>query len=95
MFEPHKYDEMPLFQHFDSHWTDYGAYLAYVALFEHISERFPAAAPLPIDAFDWNPDYYQSGDMPMYLSLPPEEIMDYGYYRKFAVDAPQQTKLDI
>ncbi|MBR5745982.1 MAG: hypothetical protein IKX92_01835 [Clostridia bacterium] len=90
VFEPHKYDEMPLFQHFDSHWTDYGAYLAYVALFEHISERFPAAAPLPVDAFDWNPDYYQSGDMPMYLSLPPEEIMDYGYYRKFAVDAPQQ-----
>ncbi len=90
VFEPHKYDEMPLFQHFDSHWTDYGAYLAYEALFDHISERFPAAKPLPLDAFDWNPDFYESGDMPMYLSLPPEQVMDYGYYRKFAVDAPKQ-----
>lgn len=90
VFEPHKYDEMPLFQHFDSHWTDYGAYLAYEALFNHISERFPAAKPLPPDAFDWNPDYYESGDMPMYLSLPPEQVMDFGYYRKFAVDAPKE-----
>ena len=90
VFEPHKYDEMPLFQHFDSHWTDYGAYLAYAALFDHISERFPAAKPLPLDAFDWNPDFYESGDMPMYLSLPPEQVMDFGYYRKFAVDAPKQ-----
>ena len=90
VFAEHRDDEMPLYQHFDSHWADYGGYIAYKKLFDHISQRFPAAAPLPVDAFDWNPGYYESGDMPMYLSLPPEKIMDYGYWRKFKVEAPEQ-----
>ena len=90
-FDEHKNDEMPLYYHLDSHWADYGGYIAYRELFEHISKRFPAAKPRDIDEFDWNPGYYESGDMPMYLSLPYQDIKDYGYYRKFNIEVPSEV----
>ena len=45
IFEEHKNDELPLYYSLDSHWADYGAYVAYDALFDHISKKFPDAAP--------------------------------------------------
>lgn len=88
VFEEHKYDEMPLYYKLDSHWSDYGAYIAYRALFEHISRKFPGAAPRDVDDFNWNPNYYQSGDLTYYLGMPQSEIKEYAYYRTFAITAP-------
>ncbi len=82
-FREHKNDEMPLYYHCDSHWADYGAYLAYVELFEHISERFPQAKPHGPDAFTWTADYYTSADAMLYLGIPQVEVKEYGYYREF------------
>lgn len=84
----HKNDEMPIYYKLDSHWSDYGAYVAYDALFDHISQRFPDAAPRGIDEFDWNPDYYQSGDMTYYLQMSQTKVKEYAYYRTFNFDAP-------
>ena len=39
LFAEHKEDEMPMYYKLDSHWSDYGAYLAYVAMFEHIAKK--------------------------------------------------------
>jgi hypothetical protein len=82
-FKEHKNDEMPLYYHCDSHWADYGAYLAYVELFEHISEKFPEAKPHGLDAFNWTADYYTSADAMLYLGIPQVEVKEYGYYREF------------
>ncbi len=88
LFNEHKNDEMPLYYKLDSHWSDYGAYVAYQALFEHIAEQFPDAAPRAIDEFDWNPDYYESGDMSFYLAMSQQNVKEFSYYRTFDFDAP-------
>ncbi len=83
LFAEHKNDEMPLYYKLDSHWADYGAYVAYDALFDHISEKFPDAKPREIDEFNWNPGYYQSGDMTYYLQMSQAKVQEYAYYRTF------------
>ena len=87
-FAEHKNDEMPLYYKLDSHWADYGAYLAYVELFEHISKKFPKAAPRGIDEFSWTADYYTSADACLYLGIPQTEVKEYGYYREFDFPDP-------
>jgi len=79
---------MPLYYKLDSHWADYGAYLAYTELFNHISEKFPAAAPKAIEDFNWTADYYKSADVIMYLDYPQSKVQEYGYYREFNIDIP-------
>ena len=88
IFAEHKNDEMPLYYKLDSHWSDYGAYVAYNALFEHISEKFPSAAPRPESDFDWNEGYYNSGDMAYYLAMSQSKIKEYSYYRTFKDKVP-------
>ncbi len=90
IFAEHKNDEMPLYYKLDSHWADYGAYVAYDALFDHIAKKFPDAAPRSVDEFDWNPDYYQSGDMTYYMAMSQTKVLEYAYNRTFAFDAPSK-----
>lgn len=82
-FMEHKNDEMPLYYHLDSHWADYGAYLAYVELFNHIAEKFPEASPRGMDEFTWTADYYTSADAMLFLDIPQVNVKEYGYYREF------------
>ncbi len=101
-FEEHKNDEMPLYYKLDSHWSDYGAFVAYTELFNHIMKKFPEATARPADDFDWNPDYYQSGDMSYYLAKNATEavknqqnIKEFSYFREFLCDVPDAvTKFD-
>ena len=67
LFAEHKNDEYKLYWKTDSHWTDYGGYVLYKALFDVISERFPEAAPRDFDEFEWVEDYYYGGDISHYL----------------------------
>ena len=62
-------DELRPYYKTDSHWSEYGAYLAYAAVFNKIAERFPAASPRPFSDFKWEPSQYQSGDMVYYLEM--------------------------
>ncbi len=88
LFMEHKNDEMPLYYHLDSHWADYGAYLAYTQLFEHIAKDFPEAAPRPITDFTWTADYYTSADAMLYLGITQAKVKEYGYYREFDFEDP-------
>lgn len=88
-FTQHKNDEMPLYYKLDSHWADYGAYLAYAELFNHISQKFPDAAPRPMEDFVWEEGYYKSCDAILYLDYPQANVEEYAYYRQFNFDAPE------
>lgn len=99
VFEEHKNDEMPLYFKCDSHWTDYGAFIAYTELFNHIFEKFPDAAPRSFDEFNWFGGYYKTGDMPVYLNMVSgsiyengvigdKDVLEYGWYRTFADGTP-------
>lgn len=87
-FDAHKEDDMPLYYKLDSHWADYGAYLAYVELFKHISKRFPDAAPRGMEDFTWTADYYKSADVIMYLGYQQDLVQEYGYYREYNIEIP-------
>lgn len=88
IFQEHKNDEMPLYYKLDSHWSDYGAYVAYNALFTHIAKKFPEASPRSIDEFNWNEGFYNSGDMTYYLAMSQSKIKEYAYYRTFKDKVP-------
>lgn len=81
VFAQHKNDEYKLYWGTDSHWTDYGAFVAYTELFNHISERFPSAAPHPMSDFDFKAGYYQGGDMIFYMGMNQKELLEYCWYR--------------
>lgn len=68
-FAAHKDDELPLYYNFDSHWTDYGAFLAYTELFGYISETYPAAGPRDMQEYSWERRYCTIGDMPYYFDV--------------------------
>lgn len=68
-FIAHKNDIMPLYYKYDSHWAEYGAYIAYVELFNYISEKYPEAAPRRFDEFTWDSGYYTLGDFLYYLEI--------------------------
>ncbi|MBQ3230600.1 MAG: hypothetical protein IJB49_06215, partial [Clostridia bacterium] len=89
-FKKHKNDKMPLYYKLDSHWADYGAYLAYVQLFDHISQKYPEATPRKQNEFKWTADYYISADVTLYLDIPQTGVEEYGYYREMDFSAPYQ-----
>lgn len=104
VFEEHKNDEMPLYFKCDSHWSDYGAFIAYTELFNHIAQKFPDAAPRSIDEFNWFGGYYKTGDMPVYLNMingstyesgviGNNDVLEYGWYRTFADGIPVSEKI--
>ncbi len=81
VFQTHKEDAMPLYCRFDSHCTEYGAYIAYVELFKYISEKYPAAAPREFCEFEWEGKYYAGGDIIHYLGQSSSEINEFLYLR--------------
>lgn len=92
-FAEHKNDSLPLYYRYDSHWADYGSYLAYVELFDYISDRYPAAVPRTFDEFTWNWGYYTGGDMPYYFDIDyGGTIYEYTYLRKMNFDVIPAVK---
>lgn len=100
VFASHKNDERKLYWKTDSHWTDYGAFIAYTELFNYISAKHPECAPRQEGDFNWNDSYYYGGDISHYLEYyngkhvvdgvyPKEALMqEYNTYRTFNIDVP-------
>ncbi|MBR5312596.1 MAG: hypothetical protein IKU40_06925 [Clostridia bacterium] len=92
-FAAHKNDALPLYYRYDSHWADYGSYLAYVELFDYISDRYPDAAPRKFNEFTWEWGYYTGGDIPYYFDIDHGgAIYEYTYLRKMNFDPIASVK---
>jgi len=94
-FKEHKYDKLPLYNKYDTHWTDYGAYIAYVEMYKHISKKFPAAAPRKFNDFKWTEGYFYGSDIPSYFGVdvkPGKYISEYTVRREMTSKAPQVIK---
>lgn len=65
----HKNDDFDLYHKTDSHWTEYAGYFAYKELFDVIAKDFPAAAPRPIDDFEFVRVERDAGDLYYDLGL--------------------------
>ena len=72
----HKSDGLKLFHKTDSHWTEYGAWIAYCQLFDYISQKFPSAAPRTFDEMGFYIKDVNGGDMPYYLTLDCSDVRE-------------------
>lgn len=81
VFKSHKDEKFKLFHKTDSHWTEYGAWLAYTELMNYISQKYPAAVPRTFDEMGFYTKEVNGGDMPYFLEL------DYTKVRELAVFA--------
>lgn len=93
-FKKHKNDKLPIYNKYDTHWTDYGAYLAYVELYKHISKKYPAAAPRKFSDFNWKQGYYKLSDIPKYFGIDdaPGYVDEYTVRRDMTSKAPSVIK---
>jgi hypothetical protein len=64
----------PVYSKTDSHWNDYGAYIAHREIFKYISRYFKEAEPLPLSRFNIKTVNHMGGDLATMLSLH-EEIL--------------------
>ena len=68
-FMEHRYDEYKLFHKTDSHWSYYGAYIAYKDLFDYIGQKFPAAKPRDPSLFEFYNKEVNVGDMAVHQEI--------------------------
>jgi alginate O-acetyltransferase complex protein AlgJ len=66
--------QYPVYSKTDSHWNDYGAYIAHREIINYISRCFKEAKPLPLSRFDIKNANHMGGDLAIMLSLH-EEIL--------------------
>ena len=64
----------------DTHWNELGAYYAYVEIMNHISGKFPAAAPDSLDAFNVYTEDVAGGDMANFLGVNLNSVKEHGVY---------------
>ncbi|MBQ3065841.1 MAG: hypothetical protein IJC98_06370 [Clostridia bacterium] len=92
-YDKHRDDALSIYYDYDTHWTEYGAYLAYVELYRHISKRFPAAIPHSFDEFSWDFNYYKGGDISGYFNLNDDsDIFEYGFRRNMLFDTVPEVE---
>jgi hypothetical protein len=72
----------------DSHWTEYGAYLAYVELMNHIAKKFPDAAPRPRSDFEFYNTELGVGDVAFRLGFTHADLREYTTFANFRFDPP-------
>ena len=84
----HKNDEFKIFHFTDSHWTEYGAMLAYTDLMNYIAQRFPDAAPRPASDFRVYNRRAYFGDIYKTLDLPKTALREYSAFVDFNFTSP-------
>lgn len=66
--------QYPVYSKTDSHWNDFGAYIAHREIINYISHYFKGAVPLPLSRFNVETVNHMGGDLAIMLSLH-EEIL--------------------
>lgn len=82
-FLAHKNDEFKLYHRTDTHWTGYGAYLGCVELMNHISLKWPEAAPRTLDEVIPYSEWTNMGDLAEHTESDPSLLQEYATFIKF------------
>ena len=65
----HAKTQYPVYSKTDSHWNDYGAYIAHREIINYISRYFKGAEPLSLSRFNIKTVNHMGGDLAIMLSL--------------------------
>ncbi len=94
-------EDYPLYYRTYSAWSEYGAYLTYVTLMNHIAEKYPDAAPKGLDQFDIKEvKDALGGDLAYHFGLNRELLNEtvYDFVPKFDLaignSAPEELELE-
>jgi hypothetical protein len=87
----HKSDGLKLFHKTDSHWTEYGAWVAYTDLMNYIAEKFPDAAPRTFNDMGFYEKDVEGGDMPYYLDFDYSRAREVAVFADPIIDMPRRT----
>jgi hypothetical protein len=68
--------QYPVYSKTDSHWTEYGAYIAHREIIDYISRYFKEAEPLPLSRFNIKTVNHMGGDLAAMLSLHKEILRE-------------------
>ena len=83
----HREDEFKIYNKLDSHWTSYGAYIAYDALMDHISPDWPQLDPVvPGEDVEFYNEVVNGGDIVTAYDLPSELIQENATFVKWLVE---------
>jgi hypothetical protein len=66
----------PVYSKTDTHWNDFGAYIAYREIIGYISSRFKEVMPIPLSRFKIIPKNRSGGDLAIMLSLHKEVMRE-------------------
>jgi len=84
----HKDDEMKIWHKTDSHWSEYGALIAYEELMKYIGQRFPDAAPRPRSDFEVYNKEVNFGDIYATLGMTLSDLNETSTFVDFKFDPP-------
>ena len=84
----HKNDEMKIWHKTDSHWSEYGALIAYEELMNYIAQKFPDAAPRPRSDFEIYNKEVNFGDIYATLGLSLSDMNETSTFVDFNFDPP-------
>lgn len=88
-FLAHRDDEFKLFNKIDSHWTEYGAYYAYLALTDYlVSDGWSDAAARDSSLFNFYEEDRIAGDMCTHLEIPNESLHEMTTVCDLLFDSP-------
>jgi hypothetical protein len=68
--------QFPVYSKTDSHWNDYGAYIAHREIINYMSRYFKEAEPLPLSRFNIETINHMGGDLATMLSLHKEILRE-------------------
>ncbi len=80
LLEAKKTAPFRLYNKTDTHWNELGAYYAYSEIMKYVSEKFPAAAPDPLGAFNVYTADADGGDLANFLGVDLSAVKEHGVY---------------
>lgn len=87
-FIEHKSDTLKIFHKTDSHWTEYGAWLAYTELMNYISQKYPSATPRTYEEMGFYTKDVRGGDMAYYLEFNENTMRELAVFADPKFDSP-------
>ncbi|MEA4833183.1 hypothetical protein SDC9_100045 [bioreactor metagenome] len=76
----------------DSHWSEYGAYLALTELTKYISQKFPAAAPHSFEEYGFKLIEKDGGDIAYYLETDETKMREFAPFAFPTFEMPVKIK---
>ena len=94
-FMEHRYDEYKLFHKTDSHWSYYGAYVAYKDLFDYVGQKFPSAKPRDPSLFEFYNKEVNVGDMAVHQEIDESLMKENTTFANFLWDIKPNPEIYI